>query len=168
MDSAMADWSPLRGSARFLWNGVLPERRDIRRQVSLPRHTRAIADLHAAFQSTGGIANSNEMTVRLRAHYDQPISQLARWIVARDVVSYTDCSETFLPLFQFELAQMSPRQDVRTVIAELVSVFDDLELAWWFAESNAWLSGSTPVDSLRGDPGAVLNAARADRFVANG
>jgi hypothetical protein len=63
---------------------------------------------------------------------------------------------------------MSIRPEAAAVLAELAGTFDDWELASWLAEPNAWLQGRTPVDALRAEPRAVLDAARADRFVARG
>ena len=73
-----------------------------------------------------------------------------------------------MPLFQFDLADMSIRPDAAAVLAELVGTLDDWELARWFAEPNAWLRGRMPVEALALDAQAVLDAARADRFVAHG
>ena len=62
----------------------------------------------------------------------------------------------------------SLRPPIQRVIAELKGVYDDLELAIWFAQPNSWLAGASPVQVLGNDVPAVLGAARADRFVATG
>ena len=77
-------------------------------------------------------------------------------------------SQTLLPLFQFDLQSSSLRPPIERVIAELTGVFDDFELAIWFAQPNSWLDGAMPVHVLGRDVPAVLGAARADRFVATG
>jgi hypothetical protein len=121
-----------------------------------------------AFHLTGGMVSGDEMARLLRRHSDQPISMLARWIVAREAVSFEWKSQTLLPLFQFDLSNMSLRPSVTAIVRELADVFDDLPLALWFAEPNAWLADSSPVDVVAVDPAAVLEAARADRFIARG
>ena len=69
-------------------------------------------------------------------------------------------------MFQFEPSNLQVRPGVQRVIAELRNVFDSCELAEWFACPSSWLGGQTPASkvALRGE--AVLEAARADRFVA--
>jgi hypothetical protein len=126
------------------------------------------AEMLRTYERTGGLAGGDEVTLLLRKRTTQPISLLARWIATQRVVSFTWKAQFMLPLFQFELAEMSVRVPVSAVLDELAGVFDDGELATWFALPNAWLQGAAPVDALDVDRAAVLNAARADRYVARG
>ena len=57
--------------------------------------------------------------------------------MTREVVSFGWNSQTLLPLFQFDLFDMSLRPDAVAVISELADVFDDWELASWFAQHAA-------------------------------
>jgi acyl-CoA synthetase (AMP-forming)/AMP-acid ligase II len=120
------------------------------------------------YERAGGLASGDEVTLLLRKRTSQPISLLARWIAGRRVVSFAWKGQFMLPLFQFELAYMSVRAPVSAVLDELAGVFDDGELAAWFALPNAWLQDAAPVDVLDVDHAALLNAARADRYVARG
>jgi len=124
--------------------------------------------MERAFESTGGVASGDEIAQRLRGHSDQPISAVARWIVDREVVSFRWRSKILLPLFQFEGSSMTLRPGMAEVILELSAALDDWELAAWFAQPSAWLDGAAPVDTISHDPHAVLQAARADRFIALG
>jgi hypothetical protein len=63
---------------------------------------------------------------------------------------------------------MTPLSELASVVAELTAVFDPLELALWLARGNSWLDGRMPVEALGKAPGAVLEAARADRFIHKG
>lgn len=116
----------------------------------------------------GGIVGSDEFSARVRAHINQPISQVARWIVAREVVQFWWGGETQFPLFQFDLTRMTLRPEVRRVVAELADAFDDLEVAEWFVRPNPMLSQALPVEVLREDAEEVFAAARAYRFVVLG
>ncbi|MBK7615415.1 MAG: hypothetical protein IPJ08_13330 [Burkholderiales bacterium] len=49
---------------------------------------------------------------------------------------------------------------------ELPAELDAWQVAAWFARPNGWLNDARPVDQLARNLPAVLNAARADRFVA--
>ena len=120
------------------------------------------------YQRTGGLARSDEVLFLLRRHTSQALSRLARWIVEQRVVSFEWQGQRMLPMFQFDVADMAIRPGAAVVLEELSGTFDDWELAVWFAEPNSWLQGRIPVDTLGVDPGVVLDAARADRFVANG
>ena len=120
------------------------------------------------FRRTGGLASSDEVLCWLRPHVDQPISVLARWIVTRQAVSLEWQGCTLLPVFQFDREDMSLRAGPREVAIELRGAFDDWDVASWFSQPNSWLSGVAPVDLIATDQAAVLQAARADRFIARG
>jgi alkylation response protein AidB-like acyl-CoA dehydrogenase len=121
-----------------------------------------------SYVSRGGVARGSELVSLIRTRADQPISRIARWIVSRQAVQFKSGPETVFPLFQFDLAEMSIRSDVRRVLAELADAFDDFEVAQWFVQPNACLAGATPVDALPYDVDGVLAAARTDRFVVLG
>jgi hypothetical protein len=128
---------------------------------------RASEVLHA-FRRTGGLVSGDELTFLLRGRTSQPISMLARWIVDRRVVSFGWHGQYLVPMFQFDRADMTVRRHVSTILDEFEGTFDDWDLATWFALPNAWLGDDAPVDVLPLDPHAVLQAARADRFIARG
>jgi hypothetical protein len=128
----------------------------------------AFSTMAVAYWRTGGLMTSDELLCLVRQHADQPISRLARWIVTRQVVSFTWQSHTLLPMFQFDPADMALRAGPREVTLELAGAFDSWDLASWFAQPNAWLQGEAPVDVIARDQPSVLRAARADRFIAAG
>ena len=120
--------------------------------------------MDTAFRPTLGTIGSSELVLRMLAHCDQPISTLAHWIVERKVVAFDWQSQTLLPLFQFQLSDMSLRSPVVHVVQELSALLGDWELALWFALPNPWLDQARPVDAISHDAPAVLHAARAARF----
>ena len=120
------------------------------------------------YQRAGGLATGDEVTLLLRRRTSQPISMLARWIVERRVVSFGWRGEYLLPMFQFDRSDMAVSKPVGAVLDAFDGVFDDWDLATWFALPNAWLADRAPVDVLDRAPNAVLQAARTDRFVAHG
>lgn len=127
-----------------------------------------LSAMECAFLSSGGILSGDCLAHLLRHGLDQPISKLARWIVDREVVSFECGGETWLPMFQFEPSTLRLKSCVARVIDELRAVFDDVELAEWFARPNSGLDGRAPADAVAADERAVLEAARVDRFVAAG
>jgi hypothetical protein len=120
------------------------------------------------YDRNGGLARSDEVLFMLRRRTSQPLSMLARWIVDQRIVSFEWQAQQVLPMFQFDLADMTIQPGTAAVLAELAGIFDDWELAAWFAEPSAWLQGRIPVDVLESDMRAVVDAARADRFVVRG
>lgn len=124
--------------------------------------------MNRAYARSGGLASGDEIARRLRRRSEQPLSMIARWIVERRIVSLDWQSQMLIPLFQFDLTDMTLRSDVVEVANELKPVFDGWELAVWFAEPNVWLDGECPAHAIELKPIDVLQAARADRFVALG
>lgn len=123
--------------------------------------------MRRTFSDLGGLLCSEELERRLRPAVDQPISQIARWIVSRSIVTVQWQARTWIPAFQFLLPDFAVRPCCARVLCELEAVFDDWELACWFASPNAWLGGASPASCVEQDV-LVLQAARADRFIARG
>ncbi|MEP7295334.1 MAG: hypothetical protein ABI702_04040 [Burkholderiales bacterium] len=121
-----------------------------------------------AYRRRGGLASGDEVLRLMRARVTQPISALARWMVSGQAISFSWQSCVLLPMFQFELSTMSLRSGPRQVSLELRGVFDDWDLVQWFVEPNSWLHEAAPIDLVERDLAAVLQAARADRFIARG
>ena len=131
------------------------------------REHRQFLAMDRALLCHGGLITGDDLTLLLRTRSDQPISIIARWIVARKIMSFTWREQTLIPLFQFNLRDVSLRTSVMNAADELRTVFDDWELVRWFTEPNGWLRDAAPVDLIHYDDQAVLQAARADRFVAH-
>lgn len=122
-----------------------------------------------AFDARGGLVTCDHAAALLGRYREQPISAMARWIVAREVVSFEWGGNRLLPLFQFDRAGMVPRPGVFQVTSELVCAYaDDLDVAAWFTRPNCWLGGAVPMLMVDTDAAQVLQAARADRYVARG
>jgi hypothetical protein len=154
----------------------LTEARRLERVESGPMHSieRPCASLDQlmlmvrAFRANGGVVTGDQLSHLCRSLLQQPISTIARWIVGRHVVCFDWNCQPMLPLFQIELTSMRLRPSVAEVVQELAGTFDDWDLALWFATPNAWLDGRAPVQVILSDPCAVLDTARADRFIAAG
>lgn len=120
------------------------------------------------FTRTGGLVCADDIARLLRRHDHQPLSLLARWIVTRELVSVSANEQIFIPLFQFDLSSMTLPATLSAVLRELTPAFGEWDLALWFASPNAWLSNRAPAEVLWTDAALLLEAARADRFVAMG
>jgi hypothetical protein len=140
--------------------------------VAAAQSQRVTHPLDAAVQvyrGTHGIFFGDDLALLMRTQEAQPISRLARAIVAREVLAFDWRSSIVLPRFQFDTGPMAVRPGVAAALRELAPVLDDVELALWFVQENAWLEGARPIDVVdRGGGAALRHAARADRFVATG
>ncbi len=139
--------------------------------VSLAEHVerdRAFTSMLRDLRGTGGLMHGEELADLLVQRGAGDVARLARWIVERQLLSFDWRGRLWIPMFQFELAGMRLKSQVRHIAAELAPAFDDWSLALWFATPNSWLQERLPAQALQDDFPAVLQAARADRFVALG
>ena len=121
-----------------------------------------------AFRRSGGLARVPEVAARFRTYNLNDVSPLAGWIDHRQVISFEWQYKRWLPLFQFNPVGLSLRAGLTPALDELRGVCDDWETANWFAEPNPWLAERIPADMLAVAAPQVLNAARAERFLAGG
>ena len=121
-----------------------------------------------AYRASGGTARADDLARLLQDRPDGAYVSLARLMATRKVFSFEWRNTYWVPMFQFDLADLSQRPGAQQVLVELNSEFDDWHAALWFTQPNVWLQGVKPVDLKNTDLQAVLEAARADRFVAAG
>lgn len=120
------------------------------------------------YRHSGGLARKQEVVSRFEAQGGPDAATLDQWIDQREVICFDWKDQAWLPWFQFNRFNLAPHPQLRPVFAELNPAFDAWEMGSWFVLPNAWLAGRIPVDTLLSDLPAVLHAARADRFIANG
>ena len=125
---------------------------------------RMLSDYHAS----GGLARGDTLGRLLDDWQCGDFISLARLIASDKVFSFRWHDQSWVPMFQFELRDLSVKPGPSRVLAELQPVFDDWGLAAWFLEPNSWLHTKRPLDLLDSDLAGVLEAARADRFIAAG
>ena len=129
---------------------------------------RDFAVMVAAFRDSGGLARGDDLARQLEEHGRGDAARLARWIALRELFCFERHGSIWIPMLQFALRDLSIKPAARRVYLELGRVFDGWALALWYAQRNAWLQQRRPVELLDTDLDAVLEAARADRFIAAG
>jgi hypothetical protein len=127
------------------------------------QRNRRFVSLLNAFRASGGLARANEVAAQFQRRSEQDISLLGGWLVKRQAIAFEWHSKLWMPLFQFNPSDMSLRAGLADVLAELVVVYNDWDLASWFAQPNPWLSEGLPADALAFAAPQVLWAARAER-----
>lgn len=120
------------------------------------------------YQDSGGLASGDDLSRLMRARRQGDLWRVAKLIVAGEIVSLEWDGTFWIPMFQFELHDLSIKPGVQQILAELGMVFDGWAIALWFIRARAGLADRRPVDLLASDLPAVLAAARADRFDAAG
>ena len=128
----------------------------------------AFAALVNAFRASGGTARGDDLARLLEDHQQGDFVSLARLIASGHVFGFDWRGVLWIPMFQYDLRTLSIRPGPHQVLAELAGAFEGWALASWFAQPNAWLGDRKPVDLLDSDLAGVLQAARADRFIAAG
>ncbi len=128
----------------------------------------AFAALQRAYWDSGGIAPGDHLGRLLADHGPGGFISLASLLADEEIFGFAHREMVWVPMFQFDLGDCSLKPAPRRVRAELGEEFDGWTIAAWFVEPNQWLGEQRPVDLLESKLAAVLQAARADRFVAAG
>jgi Protein of unknown function (DUF2384) len=124
--------------------------------------------IDTACRATGGLASSDDLATLFESRGVGDFMALARMVGANDVFGFSWSDTFWIPLFQFDLSDLSLKRTPQKARTELGRNFDDWELATWFTSPNVWLQNRAPVDLLDSDSQSVLDAARAERFVVEG
>jgi hypothetical protein len=140
--------------------------RDERADV-LPGDREFVA-MHAGYRATGGMARGDDLARLMEDRRRGDLASLARLIVTGEIFSFEWHHSFWVPMFQFELRDLTVKPVHQQVLAEFAGVLDGWTLALWFALPNSSLNGHRPVELLDSNLPAVLDAARTDRFIAAG
>ena len=124
--------------------------------------------LLSAYRPTGGTVRADDLSRHVRSDEPGHLTNLARKLVSGSILSFSWRQTLWVPLFQFEPGSSLLRPGVTRIMDELAGAFDSWEIAVWFVQPNTWLKGQRPLDVLDRLGTDVLQAARADRFVAMG
>lgn len=115
------------------------------------------------YRASGGLMRAPELASLWRRHGIGGTDLLAHWIQNRKVISFEWQSTIWLPMVQFTRHTMSLVPGVEDILAELVTVFNDSDVALWFSLPNSWLADRSPADALASAAPEVLLAARGAR-----
>lgn len=124
--------------------------------------------MRTVYRATGGVARGDDLALWLQGSRSGDYVSLTRLIVSGQIFSFGWHHTFWVPMFQFEPRDLSVKPGPRQVLDELAGAFDGWQLANWFAQPNSWLHDRRPVELLDSNLAAVVQAARADRFIATG
>ena len=126
------------------------------------------AALMATYRATGGIARGDDLARLLEDHGLGDFVGLAKLIASNEVFGFRWRDTLWIPMFQFELRDLSIKPSTRLVLMQLGSRLDGWARAAWFAQPNSWLNDRRPVDRVDSHLADVLRAARIARLIAVG
>lgn len=116
----------------------------------------------AAFRATGGTARGEDLARLLAEHHRGDFVSLARCMASGEIFSFCWRGCTWIPMFQFELKDLSVKHHPLEVREALPAMFSGWAQAAWFARAHDLLDGCSPVDLLDSDFPRVMHAARCE------
>jgi len=128
---------------------------------------RRFTELLAGYRTAGGLARDSEIVPRVADRHPGGCVWLSRQIACRGLLFFTWQEALWFPVFQFEKTDMSQRNAVARIAAELAGWTDDWERVQWFVRPHCALDDRTPLSLLDAEPGRVAEAARMERFLQN-
>jgi hypothetical protein len=129
--------------------------------------TEGFKALRAALRQSGGIAKGDDLARLLEDHRLGDFISLARLIAHHLVFGFEFHASLWVPMFQFDLRDLSLNYGCAPAVGKLAEVYDGWMLAGWFAGPNPRLNGRRPVDALDAMPHDVLSAACVARARRN-
>lgn len=122
--------------------------------------------LRHACAASGGIARADDLARLLDDCRRDDFVSLARLIGQRSIFAFDWRGVLWIPMFQFDLRDLSVRSAPQKVRAGLNPTNGGWTLAVWFAKPNGWLQGRRPVDLLDNRPEQVVRVAHVERFIS--
>lgn len=132
-------------------------------QISATPSPQGFVAMLRAYRSTGGIEQSADLDCLLGTPYVGIRVSLSRLVMSGEIFGFEWRDTFWVPMFQFNLCDMSVRGRPRQVRAVLDREYDRWGLAAWFAQAQPSLSYLCPADAMDMNLPAVLAMARADR-----
>lgn len=116
-----------------------------------------------AYRQSGGLARLQELANLRSSGEPIDLAKLATCISRRELICFEWQSYAWLPLFQFDLRDMTLRPQLQRIVVQLSCVYNPWEVAFWFTEPKPWLSHRAPADTGAGDLPMLLQHAHSDR-----
>lgn len=130
-------------------------------------NSKGFVSLLMAYRASGGTLNGEELIQLLVEHRQADYAAAARLIASSQVFGFTWRSKLWVPMFQFELRNLTIRPECHLILSELAKSFDEWGTATWFAHPNSWLNDRKPIDVLDADFHTVLSAASARKCLSS-
>jgi hypothetical protein len=133
--------------------------------AAMPQDRLFIA-LMAAYRPHRGISRLHWLSGGGRVRVDGLDTDIGALVSERRMLAFPWDDEVWVPMFQFDVSGPVVSEGPRRVVAEWSGALDGWALADWFVRPNSWLGQHKPIELIDSGLPDVLEAVRADRFVA--
>jgi len=133
--------------------------------TAMPQDRLFIA-LMAAYRPHRGISRLHWLSGGGRVRVDGQDTDVEALVSERQMLAFPWYDEVWIPMFQFDGSGPAVSEGPRRVVAEWGGALDGWALAHWFVRPNSWLGQHRPIELIDSGLLDVLEAARADRFIA--
>ena len=126
-----------------------------------PRDQTTFRDLCESFRATGGIARADDLARLLEDFQCGNFASLAKRMASHEVLSFSWRGMHWVPMFQFDLRDLSLRRSPQQLLEACGAKFDGWALSCWLTTPSDELDGERPLDILDTDlPGLCALARR--------
>jgi hypothetical protein len=133
-----------------------------------PAQDRAFVALLNAYRPHAGLTRLHSLAAGARFGHEGRACAVQDLLDGGVLFGFHWADAVWIPMFQLDLKGSTVASAPQRVVAELGRGFDGWALASWFVQPNSCLAGASPIECLHTRLRDVLEAARTDRFVANG
>lgn len=123
---------------------------------------RCFLDLLAGYRRLGGLLRETHVVERFGG------TEVAMYACRSAAVRLWWGDEYWVPVAQFKTGSLDVHPVLLAALSELQPALDTWEAARWLVSPNEWLGLYMPIELLDREPIAVVEAARADRYIATG
>lgn len=123
--------------------------------------------MRASYRASGGLARARDLALMLEEGRRSYLMSLEKLIASGTVFGFDWRGSFWVPMFQFELADLSLKPGPRLVSAELAPALDGWLKALWFVRPCGGLAARKPIEVMESNHAAVLDAARDCRMSAH-
>ena len=129
---------------------------------TLPNSSGFVAML-LAYRPSGGMVNGEELGQLLVNYQQSSAVGLADLLTSHQIFGFAWRNIFWIPMFQFELRNLTIRPESRLILVDLAKSFDEWGTATWFVQPNSCLDDQKPIDLFDSDFSSVLEAARSEK-----
>lgn len=115
-------------------------------------------DARAEFTKSYGVATAAEVADIVDSKAKNKAAIASRWRRGGKIFAVDLQQKMHYPLFQFG-DNGRPLEVIQKIISSLNPARTNWQIALWFTSRNGWLDGERPVDVLKDNPDAVVDAA---------
>jgi hypothetical protein len=139
-----------------------------RQPASVSAEDRLFIALLNGYRSSGGLNRFATLQAARRDDWGNDVVQeVPARVAERRVLGIVWNRDLWVPDFQFDRSG-AIKPVAAAVFLELTASHDPGELAAWFVTPSTWLRDVRPIELIETAPSRVIEAARADRYVADG